>query len=106
MTFMPESMQRSIIRRASSRSVLPTAANAPAPPKVMVPMVSVETFSPERPRVRYSIVDPRNYIDDGTSARMSLGVCGKIQTACDLLRKHGSITFADRREDQRSCRLQ
>jgi hypothetical protein len=69
-------------------------------------MVSVETFSPERPRVRYSIVDPRNYIDGGTSARMSLRVCGKIQTACGLFCKNGSITFADRREDQRTGRRQ
>src|SRR5271156_3561471 len=51
----PASMARSIWRRAPSRSVDPTLAKAPVPPNVMVPKVSVDTLSPERPRVRYSI---------------------------------------------------
>src|SRR3954451_20892154 len=52
---MPESMHRSICRRASAALVVPTLVKGSLPPKVMVPMVMVEPFKPERPSVRYSM---------------------------------------------------
>ena len=55
---MPASRQRSTMRRAPSASVAPTLANGPLPPNVIVPSVRTETFRPDRPRTRYSIVDP------------------------------------------------
>src|SRR5207245_10282623 len=55
-------MQVSMMRLASERSELPTAANAPLPPKVIVPSVNVETFRPERPRVRHSMSGPRDFV--------------------------------------------
>src|SRR4051812_6333741 len=55
MKLMPRSMQMSIWRVASARSVSPTLAQWPAPPKVMVPSVRAETLSPELPSWRYSM---------------------------------------------------
>ena len=51
----PWSTHRSIWRVAPSTSVAPSLENPPLPPKVIVPMVIVETFSPDRPSVRYSM---------------------------------------------------
>jgi hypothetical protein len=50
--FTPASRHMSIWRRASSTPVVPTLANFPAPPKVIVPRVSAETRRPERPSWR------------------------------------------------------
>src|SRR4051812_15516536 len=48
-------MQRSMRRRASVGPVLPTFANEPLPPIVMVPIASTDTFRPDRPSRRYSM---------------------------------------------------
>lgn len=54
--FTPASRHISICRVADPTSVLPTPAKPPTPPKVIVPIVNVETRKPERPSWRYSIV--------------------------------------------------
>jgi hypothetical protein len=45
-------------RLASSTPVDPTLANLPLPPKVIVPMASTETRSPEAPSCRYRMLAP------------------------------------------------
>ena len=52
---MPASSAMSMWRRAPATSVSPTFAKLPCPPKVIVPNVSVDTRSPERPSCRYRI---------------------------------------------------
>src|SRR5690348_2236310 len=55
----PASRQRSICRRAPSTSIRPTGLAQPVPPKPIVPRVTVETRSPDRPSCLYSM--PRPY---------------------------------------------
>src|SRR5690349_20122435 len=83
MRLMPASMQVSMMRLASERSELPTAANGPVPPKVIVPRVNVETFRPERPRVRYSMLGPRDFVFGrrrGERGKEARGFVGQFQS--------------------------
>src|SRR3982750_4663398 len=68
MRFTPASMHMSIRRRASSTPELPTEANLPWPPKVIVPIVRVETLRPERPSSRYSMGIPCGGVNRPTLA--------------------------------------
>ena len=55
--FTPASKHWSICRRASSSPTEPTGPDG-FRPSVIVPMPIAETFRPERPSRRYSIVSP------------------------------------------------
>src|SRR5579863_6997545 len=51
----PASRHRSICFLTSLSSVPPTFEKPPLPPNVIVPIVSTETFSPDRPKVLVSM---------------------------------------------------
>src|SRR5262249_39402353 len=101
---MPASMQVSMMRSASDRSELPTAANGPLPPKVMVPRVNVETFKPERPSVRYSMSVLAICLEKAPWRRReeARGFVGQFSWLVANYR-YGSITYALINAPARAC---
>src|ERR1044071_8780165 len=81
MKLMPRSRQMSIWRVASARSVSPTRAQWPAPPKVMVPSVRAETLSPEVPSWRDSM--PARESGDVAASKQRRGEAGEKRAEDD-----------------------